>query len=173
MIFNFVSPESPAVFIERRHTSTPAQDDTTSFVATSFGRTASRTVVTALGRGNISARLDSRLISISLPTDFCPPTPISSTPPTTFRDDVTLSASFQAWGMSSQSPFRVPSQGKSDLSSSVPKFFRWLSERYPAISQLIAENRIPEFDCLYVRRFFPKPQGTLCPSLANTIPSWI
>lgn len=32
----------------------------------------------------------------------------------------------------------------------VPKFFRWLSERYPAISQLIAENRIPEFDCLYV-----------------------
>ncbi|KAK0673981.1 hypothetical protein QBC41DRAFT_310066 [Cercophora samala] len=34
----------------------------------------------------------------------------------------------------------------------VPKFFRWLSERYPAISQLIAENRIPEFDCLYVRQ---------------------
>lgn len=32
----------------------------------------------------------------------------------------------------------------------VPKFFRWMSERYPAISQLIAENRIPEFDCLYV-----------------------
>jgi 5'-3' exoribonuclease 1 len=34
----------------------------------------------------------------------------------------------------------------------VPKFFRWMSERYPGISQLIAENRIPEFDCLYVRR---------------------
>ncbi|KAM4056236.1 5'-3' exoribonuclease [Hirsutella rhossiliensis] len=33
---------------------------------------------------------------------------------------------------------------------SVPKFFRWLSERYPAISQVIAENRIPEFDCLYL-----------------------
>ena len=32
----------------------------------------------------------------------------------------------------------------------VPKFFRWLSERYPAISQLIAENRIPEFDNLYL-----------------------
>lgn len=32
----------------------------------------------------------------------------------------------------------------------VPKFFRWLSERYPTISQLIAENRIPEFDNLYV-----------------------
>ncbi|KAG0134461.1 XRN 5'-3' exonuclease N-terminus-domain-containing protein [Tuber indicum] len=32
----------------------------------------------------------------------------------------------------------------------VPKFFRWLSERYPTISQLIAENRIPEFDCLYL-----------------------
>ncbi|KAI6783006.1 alkaline phosphatase d [Emericellopsis cladophorae] len=32
----------------------------------------------------------------------------------------------------------------------VPKFFRWLSERYPSISQLIADNRIPEFDCLYL-----------------------
>ena len=32
----------------------------------------------------------------------------------------------------------------------VPKFFRWLSERYPAISMLVAENRIPEFDCLYL-----------------------
>jgi 5'-3' exoribonuclease 1 len=32
----------------------------------------------------------------------------------------------------------------------VPKFFRWLSERYPAISMLIAENRIPEFDNLYL-----------------------
>ncbi|KAI1810926.1 exoribonuclease 1 [Poronia punctata] len=32
----------------------------------------------------------------------------------------------------------------------VPKFFRWLSERYPAISQLIADNRIPEFDNLYL-----------------------
>jgi 5'-3' exoribonuclease 1 len=25
-----------------------------------------------------------------------------------------------------------------------------MSERYPAISQLITENRIPEFDCLYL-----------------------
>jgi 5'-3' exoribonuclease 1 len=33
----------------------------------------------------------------------------------------------------------------------IPKFFRWLGERYPSISQVIAENRIPEFDCLYVR----------------------
>ncbi len=32
----------------------------------------------------------------------------------------------------------------------VPKFFRWMSERYPMISELIAENRIPEFDNLYV-----------------------
>ena len=32
----------------------------------------------------------------------------------------------------------------------IPKFYRWLSERYPATSQLIAENRIPEFDCLYL-----------------------
>lgn len=40
---------------------------------------------------------------------------------------------------------------------SVPKFFRWLSERYPAISQVIAENRIPEFDCLYVRESLEYP----------------
>lgn len=32
----------------------------------------------------------------------------------------------------------------------VPKFFRWLSERYPAISMLITESRIPEFDSLYL-----------------------
>lgn len=32
----------------------------------------------------------------------------------------------------------------------VPKFFRWLSERYPAISMLIADNHIPEFDALYL-----------------------
>ncbi|KAJ5919976.1 hypothetical protein N7454_009811 [Penicillium verhagenii] len=32
----------------------------------------------------------------------------------------------------------------------VPKFFRWLSERYPAISMLIKESRIPEFDSLYL-----------------------
>jgi len=32
----------------------------------------------------------------------------------------------------------------------IPKYFRWLSERYPAISQLVSENRIPEFDCLYL-----------------------
>ncbi|KAI5780880.1 putative exonuclease Kem1 [Geopyxis carbonaria] len=32
----------------------------------------------------------------------------------------------------------------------VPKFFRWISERYPTISQLIAENKIPEFDNLYL-----------------------
>ncbi|KAJ5908543.1 hypothetical protein N7495_001225 [Penicillium taxi] len=32
----------------------------------------------------------------------------------------------------------------------VPKFFRWLSERYPSISVLIAESRIPEFDSLYL-----------------------
>lgn len=32
----------------------------------------------------------------------------------------------------------------------IPKFFRWMSERYPAISQIIADNRIPEFDCLYL-----------------------
>ncbi|RIB19084.1 putative 5-3 exonuclease [Gigaspora rosea] len=32
----------------------------------------------------------------------------------------------------------------------IPKFFRWMSERYPLCSQLIQENRIPEFDNLYL-----------------------
>ncbi|GAA6063728.1 hypothetical protein JCM10212_001629 [Sporobolomyces blumeae] len=32
----------------------------------------------------------------------------------------------------------------------IPKFFRFMSERYPLISQLIQENRIPEFDALYL-----------------------
>ncbi|KAG9051186.1 hypothetical protein FS837_011301 [Tulasnella sp. UAMH 9824] len=32
----------------------------------------------------------------------------------------------------------------------IPKFFRWISERYPLTSQLIEENKIPEFDNLYL-----------------------
>ncbi|KAG9097503.1 hypothetical protein FRC06_007481 [Ceratobasidium sp. 370] len=32
----------------------------------------------------------------------------------------------------------------------IPKFFRYISERYPLTSQLIEENKIPEFDNLYV-----------------------
>ena len=32
----------------------------------------------------------------------------------------------------------------------IPKFFRFMSERYPLISQLIEENKIPEFDNLYL-----------------------
>ncbi|TPX52871.1 hypothetical protein SeMB42_g01129 [Synchytrium endobioticum] len=32
----------------------------------------------------------------------------------------------------------------------IPKFFRWMSERYPLCSQLITENGIPEFDNLYL-----------------------
>ncbi|WFC96839.1 exonuclease II Exo2 [Malassezia brasiliensis] len=32
----------------------------------------------------------------------------------------------------------------------VPKYFKWLSERYPLIMQLVEENRIPEFDNLYL-----------------------
>ncbi|KAK3846807.1 MAG: XRN 5'-3' exonuclease N-terminus-domain-containing protein [Linnemannia gamsii] len=32
----------------------------------------------------------------------------------------------------------------------VPKFFRWMGERYPLCSQLITENAIPEFDNLYL-----------------------
>ncbi|KNE61402.1 hypothetical protein AMAG_06232 [Allomyces macrogynus ATCC 38327] len=32
----------------------------------------------------------------------------------------------------------------------IPKFFRWISERYPMCSELITEKRIPEFDNLYL-----------------------
>ncbi|ORZ37096.1 XRN 5'-3' exonuclease N-terminus-domain-containing protein [Catenaria anguillulae PL171] len=32
----------------------------------------------------------------------------------------------------------------------IPKFFRWISERYPMCSELITESRIPEFDNLYL-----------------------
>ena len=32
----------------------------------------------------------------------------------------------------------------------IPKFFRWISERYPLCSQLISDNLIPEFDFFYL-----------------------
>ena len=32
----------------------------------------------------------------------------------------------------------------------IPKFFRWISERYPTCSQLVAENNVPPFDKFYL-----------------------
>ena len=32
----------------------------------------------------------------------------------------------------------------------VPKFYRWLSERYPCLSQVIKEHQVPDFDNLYL-----------------------
>jgi len=32
----------------------------------------------------------------------------------------------------------------------VPKFYRWTSERYPCLSQVVREHQIPEFDNLYL-----------------------
>ncbi|XP_035664401.1 5'-3' exoribonuclease 1-like, partial [Branchiostoma floridae] len=32
----------------------------------------------------------------------------------------------------------------------VPKFYRWTSERYPCLSEVVKENQIPEFDNLYL-----------------------
>lgn len=36
------------------------------------------------------------------------------------------------------------------LHPGIPKFFRWISERYPLTSQLITPNTIPTFDNLYL-----------------------
>jgi 5'-3' exonuclease len=54
----------------------------------------------------------------------------------------------------------------------VPKFFRWLSERYPAISQLIAENRIPEFDNLYVGTHAGAVAQSVAMRKVNPRPVW-
>uniref|UniRef100_A0A6I8NWP6 5'-3' exoribonuclease 1 n=1 Tax=Ornithorhynchus anatinus TaxID=9258 RepID=A0A6I8NWP6_ORNAN len=32
----------------------------------------------------------------------------------------------------------------------VPKFYRWISERYPCLSQVVKDHQIPEFDNLYL-----------------------
>ncbi|XP_074599461.1 5'-3' exoribonuclease pacman [Brevipalpus obovatus] len=32
----------------------------------------------------------------------------------------------------------------------VPKLFRWLSERYPCLSQIVKDNEVPQFDNLYL-----------------------
>lgn len=32
----------------------------------------------------------------------------------------------------------------------VPKFYRWISERYPCLSEVVKEHQIPEFDNLYL-----------------------
>ncbi|XP_059468376.1 5'-3' exoribonuclease 1 [Neocloeon triangulifer] len=32
----------------------------------------------------------------------------------------------------------------------IPKFFRWISERYPCLNELIHEHQVPEFDNLYL-----------------------
>ncbi|XP_047224716.1 5'-3' exoribonuclease 1 isoform X2 [Girardinichthys multiradiatus] len=32
----------------------------------------------------------------------------------------------------------------------VPKFYRWISERYPCLSEVVKEHKIPEFDNLYL-----------------------
>ncbi|KAH0547780.1 hypothetical protein FGG08_000037 [Glutinoglossum americanum] len=80
-----------------------------------------------------------RIDSISLPT-----APLIQTSPTT------LSASLIIQHNNNNNNNNNRISPINTLSMGIPLYFRWLSERYPSISQVIAENRIPEFDCLYL-----------------------
>lgn len=32
----------------------------------------------------------------------------------------------------------------------IPKYYRWISERYPCLSQVVREHEVPDFDNLYL-----------------------